>query len=285
MTNRELVYKSFNIIEDNLKEVTASSLSKEFGFSNYYFSQIFKAVTGNSLKEYILKRRISDSCKEIVKKKRNILDIALEYGFSTHETYSRAFQKVIGINPSKLRQKGDISRCDLTLPLTKEIIEISRYNSKQNPEVVIRDKFYLAGIPFYYDVNQINDLSKPWNNLISNIDLLKNRIKPEKYYQMQYWLDNQEVEFFYFFIALEVEDDLDLPMPFTIKEIPKQKYLKFLHKGKAADVGRTYDYIYNSYLPETEYKLPYTYNFEFYGPQSTDPYDENSISEIYIPIE
>ncbi|MDA3901511.1 MAG: hypothetical protein PF637_13465 [Spirochaetes bacterium] len=50
-------------------------------------------------------------------------------------------------------------------------------------------------------------------------------------------------------------------------------------------VGNTYKYIYETFLPETEYKLPYLYNFEQYGERSLGPDNEESISEIYIPIE
>ena len=49
-------------------------------------------------------------------------------------------------------------------------------------------------------------------------------------------------------------------------------------------MDRTYEYIYRSYLPETDFGLPHLYNFEYYPPDYRGPYDEESVSDIYIPV-
>ena len=71
---------------------------------------------------------------------------------------------------------------------------------------------------------------------------------------------------------------------FTAKILPKQTYLRFFHHGLANKVGYTYKYIYETWLPDTEYKLPHLYNFEYYGDGHKGPYNEDSVSEIYIPV-
>ena len=75
-----------------------------------------------------------------------------------------------------------------------------------------------------------------------------------------------------------------IPVHFTAKIIPRQKYLRFFHRGLSARVGETYRYIYEKWLPQSEYRLPYQYNFEFYGELYKGPCTEDSISEIYIPV-
>ncbi len=55
------------------------------------------------------------------------------------------------------------------------------------PELVDLDSRYLVGLQIYYDTERANDLSGEWNLLMDNTQIIKNRITPEKYYQVQYW--------------------------------------------------------------------------------------------------
>ncbi len=286
MKNCDMVYRSLEIIEGELKsEINVYSLSEKFGFSLYYFSRLFKGVTGHNLKSYILNRQISEGYSDIIKSDKKIIEIAFDYGFSTPESFSRAFYKIIGINPSKLRSNREFKPLSLLKPLTKVSIEINRQIVKKEPDLVTLDEILLVGIPFYYDLSQKNDLSEPWGHLVKSLSLIPNRKTPERYYQMQYWFPDQDPNFFYFFISVEVNKIDELPVQFTSKIIPEQSYLRFKHRGLANTVGFTYEYIYNTFLPQTEYKLPHLYNFEFYGDEYKGPYNEDSISEVYIPIE
>ena len=285
LNNKELVYSSFDLIEKNLKEdISVFSVSDSFGFSQYYFSRIFKAVTGYSLKDYILGRKISEACLDITRSDRTIIDVAFDYGFGSHESFSRAFHRITGMNPSEYRKQGGTDSIPLLSPLTMEAVEGRVPEPNREPEELELDEIRLIGIPFYFNLALQNDLSKPWGNLVSHVSLIKNRILPEKYYQLQYWFPDQDLELFYFFIAVEVEDFADIPLQFTAKTIPGQRYLKFYHKGRANTVGKTYDYIYNEYLPATDYRLPHCYNFEYYGDECLGPDNEDSVSEIYIPV-
>ena len=62
-------------------------------------------------------------------------------------------------------------------------------------------------------------------------------------------------------------------------------YIKFIHKGLSSKVGYTYQYIYTEWLPETDYKLSYLFNFEYYGEAHKGPFNEESETEIYIPVD
>ena len=286
MKNRDAVYTVLSLIENNLKsDIDVCSVSQQFGFSLYYFSRLFKGVTGYSLKEYILLRKITESCREIINTERKIIDIAFEYGFGTHESFSRAFNRVTGLNPSEVRKNKSSFSGKLIAPLTRDIIENAEKNICIDPEKVELEEIQLIGIPFYFDLTLKNDLSKPWADLNANLSLIENRFFPERYYQLQYWFADQEPDIFYFFVAVQVEKISEIPIQLTAKTVPKQKYLKFRHKGKSNTVGLTYHYIYNTYLPETDFNLPYLYNFEFYGDGFLGPYNDDSVSEIYIPYE
>ncbi|GKT33975.1 Transcription regulator HTH, AraC- type like protein, partial [Aduncisulcus paluster] len=59
-----------------------------------------------TLKDYIRKRRLSLSAYDLIYTEDGILHIAVKYGYSTYESYSRAFKKLYGIAPAHYRKKA-----------------------------------------------------------------------------------------------------------------------------------------------------------------------------------
>ena len=112
-----------------------------------------------------------------------------------------------------------------------------------------------------------------------------NRIIPEKYYQLKFWSEEQELNGLFFMLAVETNDISDIDPSLTGKIIYHSNYLQFIHRGFAHKVVDTYTYIYEDYLPKTSYKLTYPCDFEYYGKNYQGPYNEDSEIEIYIPIE
>ncbi len=96
--------KAINYIESHLYyDIDLSSVAKEAGYSLYHFHRIFKNAVGDSLKDYIRKRRMTEATKELVYTNIPIVDIGIKYGYESREAFSRAFEKVYGRNPSEVR--------------------------------------------------------------------------------------------------------------------------------------------------------------------------------------
>ncbi|AKL94743.1 transcriptional regulator AraC family [Clostridium aceticum] len=286
MNNRELILSSIQIIENNLKsKLSVLDVSKELGFSFYYYCRLFKSITGYSPKSYILARKITESVAELIETDMRIIDLALEYGFGSSEAYTRAFYKILHKNPSEVRKEGTINRQLLLQPITENKFKEFEHALDKEPEVVFLDEIKLVGIPFYYDLSMGNDLTEHWSLLTQNLSVIPNVKEPLEFYQMQFWFPDQDNDSIYFYVAVAVEKLEFIPIQLTAKTIPAQTYLKFRHKGLANQVGHTYRYIYEEWLPATAYKLPGNFNFEYYGDQYLGPYNENSVSEIYIPTE
>ena len=96
--NRILEY-----IEAHLEEkLTTGQLADLAGYSEYHFLQLFKAHTGETVMEYICRRRLFRAMDEILAGSR-IIDVAFRYGFESHSAFSRAFKREFGVSPSFLR--------------------------------------------------------------------------------------------------------------------------------------------------------------------------------------
>ena len=87
----------------NDEALTLSSLAGRLGYSEFYVSRKFKEISGMSFRDYLWQRKLAFALKEVRDTSRGLLEIALDYGFSSHEAFSRSFKEAYGTTPSKYR--------------------------------------------------------------------------------------------------------------------------------------------------------------------------------------
>jgi AraC family transcriptional regulator len=75
------------------------------GLSQFYFQRLFKRLVKRPVNEYIKLRRLARASEALLDKNMRIIDVALDFGFSSHETFSRAFKDAYGITPAEFRIK------------------------------------------------------------------------------------------------------------------------------------------------------------------------------------
>ncbi|MGN0998559.1 MAG: helix-turn-helix domain-containing protein [Faecousia sp.] len=84
--------------------ITLKHLAEKLGYSEYYVSRKFREVSGMQLRDYLRYRKLAFALKEIRDTDAGILEIALDFGFSSHEAFTRAFKEAYGLTPSAYRQ-------------------------------------------------------------------------------------------------------------------------------------------------------------------------------------
>ena len=90
-------------IEQQLcSELDEEAVSRIACCSFQQFLRIFSYMAGISLHEYIRKRKLSAAAEELVKNRRNILDIAVRYGYDTHSGFLRAFKMHHNATPTEI---------------------------------------------------------------------------------------------------------------------------------------------------------------------------------------
>ena len=107
---RENVQKSIDYIEDNLKsEFTAEELSEIAGFSVFHFYRLFRMAVGMPVMQYVVRRRLLHGIYEIGKG-RQMVDVAMEYGFSTYAGFYKAFVREFGCTPAHFTKMNTIKK-------------------------------------------------------------------------------------------------------------------------------------------------------------------------------
>ena len=99
--------KAMDNIEDHLLEkVDFEEVARAAGSSTFHFMRMFNMLTGFTLGEYIRNRRLTLAGQELALSDKKIMDIALKYGYETHESFTKAFQRFHGVSPSGAREAG-----------------------------------------------------------------------------------------------------------------------------------------------------------------------------------
>src|SRR6185369_9445258 len=80
-------------------EIDYAELAHTAGCSEYHFSRMFPFVTGQSLSLYIRRRRLTQAALEL-RDSAELLELAVRYGYSSVDAFSRAFREVHGVAPS-----------------------------------------------------------------------------------------------------------------------------------------------------------------------------------------
>lgn len=104
--SKKTIARMVEWVEMNISDnPTLHEMSSHVGYSPYYCSSKFHEVVGLTFKRYVLKRKLSIAALELGQSDRRIIDIAVDYGFSSHEAFTRSFVKEYGITPLDYRRK------------------------------------------------------------------------------------------------------------------------------------------------------------------------------------
>ena len=100
MFSNDLICDILDFIDDNInRKITMDELSGHFYFHKDYIMRLFKKEIHSTISDYINKKRIFQSLKDLQLNKDSILYIGLKHGFSSLEYYSEVFHKVMGVSP------------------------------------------------------------------------------------------------------------------------------------------------------------------------------------------
>ena len=102
----EAIEGALDFIEEHLQEdISTEALAQSAGLSPFYFQRLFKRLTGRPVLEYVKMRRLAMAVSALADREKRILDVAVEYGFSSHAAFTRAFKEAYGELPTEYRRR------------------------------------------------------------------------------------------------------------------------------------------------------------------------------------
>lgn len=102
------VHAVMDYVEAHLAdELTIEQLAQVAHFSPYHFHRIFSALTGETIGQFVSRLRLERAANRLVAQPgRPVTDVALDSGFSSPSSFSRAFREAYGMSPTQWRASG-----------------------------------------------------------------------------------------------------------------------------------------------------------------------------------
>lgn len=92
------------------RPVKLAELANVACFSEFHFHRIFGAVTGETLNNFTNRLRLEKAARLLRYSEQSVTDIALDCGFPSSATFSRAFRSGYDTSPSHFRKSGEIKK-------------------------------------------------------------------------------------------------------------------------------------------------------------------------------
>src|SRR6202035_1143537 len=87
------------------------------GVSRHHVTRAFGEATGLSVMRYVRGRRLSEAAKSLANGAPDILGVALEAGYGSHEAFTRAFRDQFGPAPETVRAQRHLDNIPLVEPI------------------------------------------------------------------------------------------------------------------------------------------------------------------------
>lgn len=271
--------KVIEYIENQLHdEIDYEQIASIFGYSVYHVQRVFAMVAGIPLSEYIRNRRLSVAAMELQDKEHKVIDIALKYGYSSPNSFNRAFKAFHGIAPSDVKKDGVIIKAypPLHFELTVKGAKTMEYR------IMKRKEFRIVGIRLHTTMENGECYQKTpvfWSDLINSggQDRILDLMNKEPYGLLG--VSNYSADFssgvFDYYIACS--SDKPIPEGMTEFTVPEATWAVFSINSINADaVQKLEQDIVMEWLP--------TSGFEFAKAPDIEVYDEKGNTEIWIPV-
>jgi AraC family transcriptional regulator len=105
------------------RQVKLDELAKVACFSEFHFHRIFRAVSGETLSNFTNRLRLEKAARLLRYSGQSLTNIALNCGFSSSATFSRAFRSGYDTSPSQFRKSGEIKKSKIC----KELYSAQEY--------------------------------------------------------------------------------------------------------------------------------------------------------------
>lgn len=266
------------VIETTLdREVGLAEIAARSGVSRFHLSRAFGAATGISLIRYARGRRLTEAARLLAGGARDILTVALDAGYGSHEAFTRAFRDQFGLTPEGLRTRGSLAG----LPAMEKITMDQNLNVPVAPPRIEEAPLLLiAGLGERYRFETNTGIPAQWMRLVPLLGQIPGQIGHTTY---GVCCNADGAGSFEYIAGVEVGDFNRLPGDFARIRLPPRRYAVFTHRGHVAGLRATVYSIWNNALPASGLKLDDAPDFERYDARF-DPLTGQGEIDIFIPV-
>jgi AraC family transcriptional regulator len=276
------ISRAIDFIEQNLREeIVLADVAEAAFYSLFHFCRMFNSIVHHTPYDYLMRRRLSESARELIYTKKKIIEIAFEYQFNSPETYTRAFKRMFSMQPSQWRKRGTLPVRSLMPCLTKEYLVHLNQDDALKPVVETRDEIHLAGLMTLVPPNNDDVLRQVWEYVA---DLVPHPVSSVSHYGVFWYPEGWEHSGFLYMAAIEAPKLKSIPQAWVFKTLPFGEYVCFQHVGGWKTREFTQNYVYHTWFPKSGNTLPWPMEIETYGTSPPSFHDDSKPWEFWLPV-
>jgi AraC family transcriptional regulator len=239
------VEKAIWFIESHFShDVTLDDLAKVCGLSRFQTSRLFSHTTGRTATAYVRGRRLTEAARMLADGAPDILAVALQAGYGSHEAFSRAFRAQFGLSPAELRARGDLAGMALVEPLRGDPAVPVRLPP---PRLVSLGPRLIAGVGRSFARGDFAGIPALWQELHPHLGEIPGQKGGTAYGLVA---NMSAVGDTYFYLAgVEVSAFFDLRGNLTRVRLPAQRWAVFPHEGHVTTITSTIQAVFAQALP------------------------------------
>jgi AraC family transcriptional regulator len=247
-TYRQRILEVQLFIQQHLDDdLSLERLARVAHFSPYHFHRIFRGLVGEGVTEYVRRLRLESAAITLKTSRRGVTRIALDAGYGTHESFTRAFRQKFGVSPSQFRAGRQPS------PPRNEVSTMTTTSSTQPvrlEDLPPRRVAFIRHTGPYSSVGATHGRMMAWaqergllrpDTVLIGIPLDDPEVTPEE--KLRYDC------------CISVDETVQPEGEIGIQTVAGGPYAVATHRGPYREVGRTYQLLYGKWLPASGCEL------------------------------
>jgi AraC family transcriptional regulator len=271
--------KALWYIEGHLtSDLSLDAVARAAGVTRFHMTRSFGLATGRSIMRYVRARRLTEAARRLAEGAPDILALALDWGYGSHEAFTRAFHDELGATPEAVRSRGCIDSLELTEAIKMNETPLTDLAS---PKFVDAPAMLVAGLSERYSYESAANIPSQWLRFTAYIGRVPG-YKGNAAYGVCFNADDEgNMEYL---TCVEVEDFSRLPAELARLRIPERRYAVFRHEEHISTIPRVWATIFKEWIPKLGCKFDDAPSFERYD-QRFDGRTGNGGFEIWVPVQ
>ena len=238
--------KALWIIERNSTQpLTLDGIAAACGVSRSHLAHAFGTATGVSVMQYVRARRLSAAARALAAGAPDILAIALEAGYGSHEAFTRAFRDRFQQTPESVRERRRVDGLALVGPL-----ELGPHANVRvdPPRVVVDQAVRVVGLVERCSFDTTITIPAQWQRFMACYDAIPYK-RDQIPIGVTYSADAEGQ--FQYMCGAEVHRFGERSSGLLHLEIRPRQYAVFEHRGHVSTIYETYRSIWDEAMPGT----------------------------------
>ena len=274
------VEKAIWFIESHFaRDITLDEVAAVCGLSRFQMSRLFSNAVGMTVTAYVRGRRLTEAARMLAGGAPDILDVALQAGYGSHEAFSRAFRDQFGLTPVEVRERGHLGGMQLIEPLREDPVVAAILPP---PHIVSLEPLLIAGIGRRFACDDFAGIPALWQELHPHLGEIPGQKGSATYGLVANMAAPGDT---YFYLAgVEVCDIAEIDKSFTGIRLPAQRWAIFPHRGHITTIASTIHAIFGHALPAAGLAAGDMPDLLERYDQNFDPRTGAGGFEIWVPV-